>query len=63
MLVACRSKLFRQWTPSAVELGLGLDYVRSSEEEPGSVRMQYRVSYIYDNKIIYKLKAIFAFII
>lgn len=39
-LVACRSKLFHQWTPSAADLGLGLDYVRSSGEEPGSQQME-----------------------
>ena len=54
VLVACRSKLFHRWIPSAVDLGLGLDYVRSSGEEPGSVLMQFKVS--YENKTILQTK-------
>ena len=44
VLAEYRSMLCLQWTPSAEELGPGLDYVMEAEEEPGSIsRRQCRV--------------------
>lgn len=40
VLAEYRSMLCLQWTPSAEELGPGLDYVMEAEEEPGSQQME-----------------------